>query len=195
MLGAEIARLNGREWKRNSCYEEAIRSARSNGFVHNEAIANELAARFYIARGLKKISDTICAMRGTAMPAGAPMARFASSTEATPFCAAPRGRELSGVTFDAPFEQLDIGAMFKASQALSGEIVLSALIETLMRIAIEHAGAERGALILFRNNEARIAAEAITNHGRVEVALQEKIVSHRDVPDLRSTTSSGRGPV
>ncbi len=53
--------------------------------------------------------------------------------------------------FGAPVEQLDIDAMFKASQALSGEIVLDALIETLMRIAIEQAGAERGVLVLFRD--------------------------------------------
>ena len=37
-------------------YEQAIRSARDNGFVHNEALANELAARFYAARGFEKIA-------------------------------------------------------------------------------------------------------------------------------------------
>ncbi len=58
LLGAEIARLEGRELEAEQFYEAAIRSARSSGFVQNEAIANELAARFYMARGLKKISDT-----------------------------------------------------------------------------------------------------------------------------------------
>ncbi len=38
-------------------YEQAIRSARANGFVHNEALANELAARFYAARGFEKIAQ------------------------------------------------------------------------------------------------------------------------------------------
>ena len=37
-------------------YEQAIRSAHANGFVHNEALANELAARFYAARGFEKIA-------------------------------------------------------------------------------------------------------------------------------------------
>ena len=37
-------------------YEEAIDSARANGFVNNEAVANEVAARFYLARGFKKIA-------------------------------------------------------------------------------------------------------------------------------------------
>ena len=183
LLGAEIARLNGRELEAEQLYEEAIRSARGNGFVHNEAIANELAARFYIARGLKKISDTYLRDARDCYVRWGADGKVGQLDRSHPYLRSPPRPPAPGTTFDVPIEQLDIGAMFKASQALSGEIVLSALIETLMRIAIEHAGAERGTLILFRNNEARIAAEAVTNHGRVEVALQEKIVSHHDVPE------------
>ena len=57
-------------------------------------------------------------------------------------------------TIGAPAEQLDIGAVIKASQAVSGEILLDRLIETLMRIALEHAGAQRGLLILMRREQA-----------------------------------------
>ena len=53
LVGAEIARLEGREIDAERLYEQAIRSARANGFVHNEAIAYELAARFYAARGFE----------------------------------------------------------------------------------------------------------------------------------------------
>ena len=37
-------------------YEQDVRSARDNGFVQNEALANELAANFYAALGLETIS-------------------------------------------------------------------------------------------------------------------------------------------
>jgi hypothetical protein len=53
LVGAEIARIEGRALNAMDLYEQAIRSARANGFVHNEAAANELAARFYAARGLR----------------------------------------------------------------------------------------------------------------------------------------------
>ena len=56
LVGAEIARIEGRELDAERLYEQAIRSARANGFVHNEALANELAARFYAARGFEKIA-------------------------------------------------------------------------------------------------------------------------------------------
>src|SRR5205814_7570736 len=56
LVGAEIARIEGRELDAERLYEHAIRSARANGFIHNEALANELASRFYAARGFEKIA-------------------------------------------------------------------------------------------------------------------------------------------
>src|SRR6202011_3597279 len=56
LVAAEIASLEGRELDAERLYEQAIRSARANGFVHNEALANELAARFYAARVFEKIA-------------------------------------------------------------------------------------------------------------------------------------------
>ncbi|MEA2727520.1 MAG: hypothetical protein QOF70_1995, partial [Acetobacteraceae bacterium] len=56
LIGAETARLEGRELDAEHLYEQAIRSARANGFVHNEALANELAARFYAARGFDRFA-------------------------------------------------------------------------------------------------------------------------------------------
>src|SRR5258708_16801457 len=57
LVGAEIARIEGRELDAERLYEQAIGSARANGFIHNEALAYELAARFYAARGVKQIAD------------------------------------------------------------------------------------------------------------------------------------------
>jgi hypothetical protein len=64
---------------------------------------------------------------------------------------------------------LDVKVVVKASQGLSSEIVLPKLIKKLMRIAIEHAGVERGLLILLRGDEPHIEAEATTGHGGVKV--------------------------
>jgi hypothetical protein len=56
LVGAEISRLGGRELDAERLYEHAVRSARANGFIHNEALANEIAARFYAARAFEKIA-------------------------------------------------------------------------------------------------------------------------------------------
>src|SRR5262249_43708256 len=57
LVGAEIARIEGRALEAEHLYEQAIRSAHSNGFINNEAIAYEVAARFYAARGFQKFAD------------------------------------------------------------------------------------------------------------------------------------------
>src|SRR5262249_8265532 len=56
LVGAEIARLEGRPLEAMDLYQRAIASARANGFVHNEALANEVAARFFAARGFETIA-------------------------------------------------------------------------------------------------------------------------------------------
>ena len=120
-----------------------------NGFVHNEALANELAARFYAARGFKKIADAYlqdaryCYLRWGADGKVRQLDQlYPHLREEEPI---PVRRARSALT-----EQLDLATVIKVSQAVSGEMVLEKLIDTLMRAAIEHAGAERGLLILPR---------------------------------------------
>ncbi|WP_181969949.1 ATP-binding protein [Paraburkholderia sp. DHOC27] len=78
--------------------------------------------------------------------------------------------------------QVDVGVVIKASQAVSGEIEFARLIQTLLTIAIEHAGAGRGLLILFRGGAPRIEAEANTRDGRVEVTLRQASVTPVELP-------------
>src|SRR5262249_14728557 len=72
-------------------------------------------------------------------------------------------------TIVAPVELLDVATVIKVSQALSGEMVLERLIDRLMRVAIEHAGAQRGLLIVPRGDELQLQAEAMTSGDEVRV--------------------------
>src|SRR5260221_7323463 len=56
LVSAEIARLEGRDADAMRLYEKAIRSACDNGFIQNEGLAHEVAARFYAARCFEKIA-------------------------------------------------------------------------------------------------------------------------------------------
>jgi PAS domain S-box-containing protein len=99
----------------------------------------------------------------------------------------PRLREertpTSSATIGLPVGQLDVEAVVKASQALSSEMVIPSLIEKLVRIAVEHAGVERGLLILVRNDEPHIEAEATTGPGRVEVTIRQAAITLSDLPE------------
>ena len=80
-------------------------------------------------------------------------------------------------------EHLDLGTVVKVSEAVSGEIVLEKLIDMLMRTAIEHAGAERGLLILPRGDEHRIEAEVTTRGNDMTVDLRHASVTAADLPE------------
>jgi PAS domain S-box-containing protein len=182
LVSAEIARLERRDADAMRLYEEAIHSASENGFVQNEGLAHEVAARFYAARGAKTIAHAClrdarrCYLRWGAFGKVQQLERLHPHLRDAPAAASPT------TTIGTPTEQLDVGTVLKAAQAVSGEIELGKLIETLLRIAVEHAGAERGLLILFSGDEPRIAAEATTGHSQVEVTLRQTSVSPAALP-------------
>jgi C4-dicarboxylate-specific signal transduction histidine kinase len=82
-----------------------------------------------------------------------------------------------------PVEHFDLATAIKVSQAVSGEIVLEKLIDRLMRIAIEQAGAERGLLIRPRGVEQRIEAEATTSGDSVIVQLRDEPAGAAVLPE------------
>jgi hypothetical protein len=86
-------------------------------------------------------------------------------------------------TIGAPVEHLDLTTVIKVSEAISGEIVLEKLLDTLMRTAIAHAGAERGRLILSRGAEPRIEAQATTGGDMVLVELRDAPVTESVLPE------------
>jgi PAS domain S-box-containing protein len=77
----------------------------------------------------------------------------------------------------------DLATVVKVSQALSSEIDLEKLINTLMGLALEHAGADRGLLILPRGDELRIEAEAKTVCGAVDVRFRQTRVGRQELPE------------
>jgi predicted ATPase len=153
LVSAEVARIEGRMVEAESFYEKAIRSARANGFVHNEAVSYEVAARFYAARGFHTFAHAYlhearyCYQRWGADGKVAQLDHLYPHLKKEGLIATPTS------TILAPAELLDLATVIKVSQAVAGGMVLEKLIDGLMRAAIEHAGAERGLLILPRGDD------------------------------------------
>jgi predicted ATPase/signal transduction histidine kinase/GAF domain-containing protein len=183
LVGAEIARIDGRDVDAMQLYEQAIRSARDNGFVHNEALANELAARFYAARGFEKIAHTYLRDARYGYLRWGADGKVRQLDQLYPQLSEKEPAPGPTSTIGVPVEHLDLATVIKVSQAVTGEIVLEKLIDTLMRTAIEHAGAERGLLILPRGAEQRIEAEATARSDAVIVHLEDAPVSEAALPE------------
>lgn len=180
LVSAEIARIAGDELKAERHYEDAIRAARANGFVHWQAIANELAARFHRARGFDTISN---AYFRDALDCYARWGAEAKvrDLETETGLAEPGLRAMSSETgmdtFAGRTEHLDLLSVIKASQTISSEIVEEQLLRTLLKVVLEAGGAQRALLLLPRDASFRVAGEA---------SVEPEISSTEDAPELES---------
>ncbi|MRV71251.1 AAA family ATPase [Duganella sp. FT92W] len=167
LAAAEAARLDGRDSDAMVLYEQAIQSAERHGFAQFEGVAHEAAARYYLARG------TASAARAHLCAACDCFGRWGADGKVRQLLA--RYPQLQG-QWAAPataggMVQLDALSVAKASQAISGAILLDELIDTLMRIMLESAGAQTGALLLERGGVLVLAAQAGLTNQAAEVRL------------------------
>ncbi len=183
LVGAELARIEGRVLDAEQLYEQAIRSAHSNGFVQNEAVAYELAARFYAARGLQKFSEAYLLEARYCYQRWGADGKVAQLDHLYPHLKKESSISTPTSTILAPTELLDLATVLKVSQAVSGEMILEKVIDSLMRAAIEHAGAERGLLILLRGDQLVIEAEATTGGNDVTVHQPGALVNAAVLPE------------
>jgi PAS domain S-box-containing protein len=183
IVGAEIARIEGRPLEAQDLYEKAVRSAHAHGFVHNEALCNELAGRFYASRGFDKIAATYLRDARYCYSRWGADGKVRQLDQLYPHLKSDMPISDATSTMLTAVEHLDLATVLKVSEAVSGEIVLEKLIDTLMRTAIEHAGAERALLILPRGDDYRIEAEAKTGGSGVTVDLRQAAISSRNMPE------------
>jgi PAS domain S-box-containing protein len=183
LVSAEWARLEGRDIEAMQLYEQAIRSAAERGFLQDRALAGELAARFYRLRGLDKVADIYLDEARDCYVRWGAKAKVAHLDQDH-----PRIRQQAPLiqtpTIEAPVEHFDLATVIKMSEAVAGEIVLEKLIETLMVIAVEHAGADRGLLLLPRGSQYRIEAAATSGRDGIRVRLAEAPVTPSELPLL-----------
>jgi PAS domain S-box-containing protein len=181
LVGAETARLGNRLLDAERLFERAIRSARDEGLVHDEAIAHERASAFYRARGFEQIAALYL------QNARRCYRRWGADGRVRQLDALIHLREEAAEpspagTIQAPVEHLDLATVIKVSQAISSEIILGNLIDTLLRMAVQQAGAERGLLILLRDGEPRIVAEATASGDAIEIQTRDDIPTATTLP-------------
>ncbi|WP_437935638.1 AAA family ATPase [Sorangium sp. So ce341] len=168
LVRAEIARLLGQGSEASRLYEQAISSAREHGFVQHEAIACELAARYCRARGLPISADAYLQMARAGYLRWGAHAKVEQLDQRYPYLVERRPIAPT-VTFALRAEQLDLLSVVKASQSISGELKLPRLLETLLRIVVEHAGADDGYVLLVRDERLSTAAAIQGSGGTVRL--------------------------
>ena len=182
LLGAEIASLERRELDAQRLFERAISSARTNGLLQEEALANELAARFYVARGFEDIAHLYLRKARSCYLRWGADGKVQQLDDKHPQLGDDARAPRPTSTIGARVEQLDLATITKVSQAVLGEINPENLVDTLLRTAIEQAGAGRGLLIFIQRDGPRIKASARTIDNSIVVEQCEEPVSASMLP-------------
>jgi PAS domain S-box-containing protein len=187
LVAAEIARIEGRNADAARGYEDAIHLAKAGSLVPVEAIANDIASRFYRARGVASVAAMYLREAHACYACWGADGKVAQLERQHPSSFAPRMRPRGAGEADPTpgirAEQLDLLTVVKASQAISREIVLDDLLETLMRVVLESAGAQTASLVLVRGSElVRAAAASVDPQGVRVGGRAGEALSPRDLP-------------
>ncbi|MES3023634.1 MAG: AAA family ATPase [Pseudomonadota bacterium] len=167
LMCAERARRAGRAAEAAPLYDLSIGNAAAGGFTNDEALALECAAHFYLGQGRQRIAQVYLTDAYYAYERWGAHAKTAQleaeygklllHRRAAPAAApAAAGGAADGLTHNG----LDLATLMKAARTISGEIVHEKLLLTLMSILMENAGAERGLLILERNDAPVVEIDA-----------------------------------
>jgi predicted ATPase/signal transduction histidine kinase len=207
LVEAERSRVSSQYLEAIDYYDRAISLAKENEYLNEEALANELAARFYLEWGKQKIAQTYLIDAYYCYSRWGAKAKVEDLAKRYPQLLAPiiqqeklgfhpsektthsHSKSLSSLSNQQTIlaskasisDSLDLASVIKASQALSGEIELEQLISTLMRVVMENAGASKGGLILSKGNHSNLKLTAVSYNSQTKFP-GINLESSNDVP-------------
>ncbi|WP_392531508.1 AAA family ATPase [Nostoc sp. C117] len=201
LVEAERYRIGCQYIEAIELYDRAISLAKENEYIHEEALAQELTAKFYLEWGKHNIAQTYLTDAYYSYVTWGAVAKIDDLAKRYPQLLAPiflqeklklniyssqQTTSVNNVSLSTFSNQqtligsktsisdsLDLAAFIKASQALSGEIELERLLSTLMEVLIENAGASKCALILGDNDTLPLTVMAVCSSSNFEYTYTE----------------------
>jgi len=185
LVSAEIAGLSGETERAMELYERAIKLARENGFGYHEAEANELCAKYHLRKQRTGVARAYMLEACYGYQQWGATTKVRQLIERHPSLVAGFESPASGAspavtatthssTTDSS-RGLDLVTAVRATQALAGELELGSLLERLMRVIVENAGAQRGLLVLNHNGRLEVEALVTVEEADVKLGLREPI--------------------
>ncbi len=165
LIQAERARAAGDDRLALALYGSASKGAREQGYVHEEAIAYEREAEVQAALGREDLAGFCLKRAADGYRAWGASRKVQALEERNRYQL--RERKVA----------LDTEAIMAASRTLSQEIRVEQLLEKLMHLLMENAGAEKG--ILLENQSGSLVVQAQGRAGRVAVKTMQGLPLER----------------
>ncbi|MGJ5629223.1 trifunctional serine/threonine-protein kinase/ATP-binding protein/sensor histidine kinase [Nostoc sp. CALU 1950] len=209
LVEAEKHRVLGNKAEAIEHYDRAIIGAKENDYIQEEALANELAAKFYLDWDKQEIAQSYMTKAYYGYARWGAKAKVADLERRYPQLLAPilqKTRTVLSVnetvfalgtvtstssssSSSSVSDSLDLAAILKASQSISGEIELEKLLSSLLKIVIENAGADKCVFMLLRDDSLgdtkgeRLLIKGSIIEGSQPVVLQRLLIEEsQDIP-------------
>ncbi len=206
LVEAEKYRVLDNKLEAIELYDRAIALAQENEYINEEALAYELAAKFYLGWGKHKIAQTYLIDAYYGYSRWGAKAKVDDLAKRYPRLLAPilhsenssllvretitsnhistRNQTVFSSSNTTISDFLDLATAIKASQAISGEIEIEQLLAKLMKVVMENAGASKSALVLSTGKELTLTSLCYSsNSGFTRSELPDILLeSSDDVP-------------
>ncbi|MDX5449279.1 MAG: GAF domain-containing protein, partial [Bacteroidota bacterium] len=172
-------------------FDQAIREAEEQGFIHEEALAYELAGRAYHENGYPELAKYYLNYAFNLYREWGAIAKLDHLLHNYPkYFTAVSGMKNESTSIQTSFtstfslenEALDMKSLLKASTSISGEVELPQLIRKLMAVLTENAGAQKGVLIMQTEGQLFVEAVYDANNGTTELLKHIPLEGHEEVP-------------
>ena len=181
LVDAELARVTGDDLAAMNGYERAIETARKYNYYHHEALANELCAKFHLAGGRTRVAHVYLSQARFLYDRWGAVAKVLDVEARYPYLVthpevgsgsttAPGRAFVTSSLSNAVNQGLDLASVLKASHAFAAEIELQPLLEKIIQIMVENAGARRGVLLLTQEGQLNVVAESAAETGPYTLA-------------------------
>ncbi|MDK2409441.1 AAA family ATPase [Aphanizomenon sp. PH219] len=177
LIEAEKARVLGNNWQAIELYDQAIIGAKKHKYLHEEALANELAAKFYLSFNKEKIAKTYLIDAYYCYANWGARAKIESlettyphllehiiNQTKTKLTAGEVSTLISKPSLTGVSALLDLETVTKASLAIASEIQIDKLLYTLMQVISENVAANKSALILQKEGNLILVAQCMNEH-------------------------------
>ncbi|WP_193196639.1 ATP-binding sensor histidine kinase [Nostoc sp. MG11] len=191
LVEAEKARVLGQTLVAMEYYDRAIRGANSSGYTQEETLAYERAAEFYLTLGRNEFASLYMMKAYYGYVRWGAIAKVKDLESRYPNLVSKASTidqvglintNITASTANTKASGLDLITVIKASQALSEEILLGNLLEKLMKIVIENAGAQTGFLILEKEGKLFIEAKAVVDKDELVVGQSILVETSQQLP-------------
>ncbi|EKQ53622.1 MULTISPECIES: diguanylate cyclase [unclassified Clostridium] len=171
ILEAELERIDGKIYKAAEFYELAIQTAGRNGFIRDEALANELAAKMFLAAGMNKQAAFYMmeAFKGYKVWGADAKTRHIKEKYGHLLNISESDGKVLKTYERVELEDIDLMSIMSAYRAISKEVQLPDLLRQIMKIVVENSGAQKAYILLKYEHGWNIEAEWLQGEDEVKV--------------------------